>query len=81
MFTLDELRQIMLTCGVEDGVDLDGDIAGTELTDLGYDSLAILHMAAQLEQRTGVSIPDDLALRLSTPRALLAHVNHRIEAA
>jgi act minimal PKS acyl carrier protein len=78
---VDELRQIMLTCGVEDGVDLDGDILDVELVDLGYDSLAILHMAAQLEQRTGVPIPDDMALRLSTPRALLAHVNQKVEAA
>lgn len=75
MLTLDELRAIMLTCGTEADVDLDADITDTELADLGFDSLAMLHIASLVQQRTGVSIPDDLALELATPGAVLDFVN------
>lgn len=75
MLTFDELREIMLTCGTEIDVDLAGDIADTEMSELGFDSLAMLHIAAQITRRTRVSIPDDVALDLKTPGALLSFVN------
>lgn len=80
MFTLDKLRSIMRSCGVEDAIDLDGDILDVAVSDLGYDSLAMLHIASLIQQDTSVPIPDDLALALETPRAVIEYVNTRIEA-
>jgi act minimal PKS acyl carrier protein len=74
--TLQELRDILLECaGAEEGVDLSGDIADRDFDDLGYDSLALLEMAAKVEQTRGVKIPDDAVADLRTPRAVLDLVN------
>jgi act minimal PKS acyl carrier protein len=75
MLTLDDLREIMTTCGVEDGVDLYADITDVPMADLGYDSLARLQIAALIKDRTGVAISDDKVLELETPRELLDFVN------
>lgn len=75
MLTLDELRDIMLSCGTEADVDLAGDITDTEMAELGFDSLALLHIASLVQRRTQVAIPDELALKLETPGAVLAFVN------
>jgi act minimal PKS acyl carrier protein len=81
VFTMDDLRDIMLSCGTEGGVDLAGDIANLEFdADLGFDSLAMLHVAAQIQHRIGVAIPDDLALELKTPGQLLDFVNFELRA-
>lgn len=74
-FTMNDLREIMReTAGVEEGVDLDGDIAGVDFADLGYDSLAVLEMASQIKRRYGVLIPDDAAAELRTPDSLVTFV-------
>ncbi|MCW3840383.1 acyl carrier protein [Micromonospora yasonensis] len=75
MLTLDDLREIMTTCGVEDGVDLYADITDVPMEDLGYDSLARLQIAALIKDRTAVAIADDKVLELETPRELLDFVN------
>ncbi|ACZ87056.1 acyl carrier protein [Streptosporangium roseum] len=80
-FTLDDLKEVMRACaGVTDSVDLDSDIADITFTDLGYDSLAVLEMAAKLQNHLGVVIPDDVAEQLPTPRALAEYVNVRLAA-
>lgn len=81
MLTLDDLRGIMLTCGTDEDVDLDGDITDTPVDELGFDSLAMLHVASLVQRRAGVSIPDHLALELRTPGAVLDFVNDQIKAA
>lgn len=81
MFTMDDLRDIMLSCGTESGVDLAGDIANLDFEDeLGFDSLAMLHVASLVQQQTGVAIPDDLAIELKTPGQLLDFVNFELRA-
>ncbi|MER5326836.1 acyl carrier protein [Streptosporangium roseum] len=80
-FTLDDLKEVMRVCaGVTDSVDLDSDIADVTFADLGYDSLAVLEMAAKLQNHLGVVIPDDVAEQLPTPRALAEYVNVRLAA-
>ncbi|MEV4188193.1 acyl carrier protein [Streptosporangium canum] len=80
-FTLDDLKEVMRACaGVTESVDLDSDIADVTFEDLGYDSLAVLEMAAKLQNHLGVVIPDDVADQLPTPRALAEYVNVRLAA-
>ncbi|HEX9334795.1 MAG TPA: acyl carrier protein [Pseudonocardiaceae bacterium] len=81
MLTLDDLRGIMLTCGTDADVDLDSDIVDTPMDQLGFDSLALLHIASLVQRRTEVAIPDHLALELKTPGAVLEFVNSAREAA
>ncbi|WP_410601162.1 acyl carrier protein [Amycolatopsis sp. lyj-90] len=77
-FTLDELKEIMRgSAGVEEGVDLDGDIAGVEFGDLGYDSLAVLELLNQVRVRHGVSIPDGAIEEMPTPSAAVVLINEQ----
>ncbi|GII78901.1 actinorhodin polyketide synthase acyl carrier protein [Sphaerisporangium rufum] len=78
-FTLDDMRQIMTGCaGVPDSVDLTGDIGDLTFTDLGYDSLAVLEMAARIQQRLDIPIPDDAVGEMKTPQAAVDYVNRRL---
>ncbi|GAA3083817.1 acyl carrier protein [Streptosporangium carneum] len=78
-FTVDDLKETMRTCaGVNEAVNFDDDIADVTFEDLGYDSLAVLEMAAKLQNHLGVVIPDDAAEQLPTPRALAEYVNVRL---
>jgi act minimal PKS acyl carrier protein len=80
--TSPELRQMMRNgVGVEDGVDLDGDIDDTTFDELGYDSLAVLELAGRIGQVYGVMIPDERLWELRTPRAVIDHVNADLAAA
>lgn len=79
--TLDDLREIMETCGTDAGVDLSGDIADVLFEELGFDSLALLHIASLVQRRTSVTIPDHMALELKTPGAILEFVRGLAEAA
>lgn len=81
MLTLDDLREFMETCGTDAGVDLNADIKDVLFEELGFDSLAILHIASLVHHRTSVAIPDHLALELKTPGAVLDYVNSLIEEA
>jgi act minimal PKS acyl carrier protein len=80
MFTLDDVRRIMRNCAGApdgDGPGLDGDIAHVRFTDLGYDSLAMLEMAAHVQQEFGIRIPDDAIEEMTTPQAAVDYVNRR----
>ncbi|MGB3440122.1 MAG: acyl carrier protein [Actinophytocola sp.] len=78
-FTLSELKEIMRTSvGVTEGVDLDGDIVDVEFADLGYDSLALLEVASQVERRYGVPIPDEAVSEMPTPGRALEFINARL---
>ncbi|CAM3691010.1 acyl carrier protein [Kibdelosporangium persicum] len=75
-FTLDDLREIMrASTGVDEGVDLDGDIADVEFDDLGYDSLAVLELCGQVGRRYGVQISDDAASEMPTPARAVEFIN------
>ncbi len=74
-FGLDDLRKIMRTCtGVDESVDLDSDIGNLTFESLGYDSLAVLEMAAKVQNQQGVFIPDDAAEELTTPQSIVDYV-------
>lgn len=78
-FTLDELRQIMRSsAGIAEEVDLDGDIAEIEFAELGYDSLAVLEFAGQVERRYGIPMPDDAVGHMRTPAAAVEYVNAQL---
>lgn len=74
--TVADIRRIMRSkAGVDESVDLDGDILDTTFANLGYDSLAVMELAAHIDQTTGVAIPDGRLWELQTPRAMIDYVN------
>ncbi|MGH3694673.1 MAG: acyl carrier protein [Pseudonocardiaceae bacterium] len=78
-FTLDDLRQIMRSsAGLEEHLDLAGDIEDVEFTDLGYDSLAVLELANQVQRRYGVRIPDEEVAEMPTPGKAVELINKRL---
>lgn len=77
-FTLDELRELMQTCaGVEDDIDLSAEIDDIEFADLGYDSLAVLEVASQVQRKYGVPMPDECVEYMKTPRTAVAYINEQ----
>jgi len=82
VFTLDQLKTIMSRCaGVDESVDLDGDIDGATFAELGYDSLAVLEMTAQIQREVGITVDDGAIEELTTPHLLVSYVNGRTAAA
>jgi minimal PKS acyl carrier protein len=80
--TIDQLKQIMLRCsGVDDGVDLSGDITDEQFRELGYDSLAVLEMASQLQREYKLEIPDEAIEELNSPGDVLRYVNGKLAVA
>jgi len=79
-FTLDDLREL-LRGGAERPADLDGDIADIRFDELGYDSLAVLEIAGQIQRRFGVVVPDDAMTEMPTPAKAVEFVNALFERA
>ncbi|WP_251744258.1 acyl carrier protein [Frankia sp. AiPs1] len=74
--TLEDLKTILVeNAGADDSGTLDGDFAAQEFTELGYDSLALLELAAGIQRRYGIVLPDEQVMELRTPEAVLAAVN------
>ncbi|HVK25897.1 MAG TPA: acyl carrier protein [Actinokineospora sp.] len=81
-FDLDDLRAIMReSAGVDEDIDLNGDIADIEFTELGYDSLAVLELASQVQRKYSVPIPDDAVHEMLTPRAAVDYINKQFSIA
>jgi act minimal PKS acyl carrier protein len=75
-FTTEDFKRIVrVTVGVDDSVDLDGDILDTSFSELGYDSLAVLEIANKIKKEFGVAIPDEAIPDLATPRMTIDYVN------
>ena len=72
-FTLDDLRELL--DGAERPADLAGDIANTRFDELGYDSLAVLEIAGEIQRRFGVVMPDDAVAEMPTPAKAVEFVN------
>lgn len=78
-FTVMDLTRIMrASVGVDDSVDLDGDILDTLFTDLGYDSLAKLEIASKVGLELDIAISDEAVTDLETPGQFVGYVNERL---
>ncbi|WP_320065175.1 acyl carrier protein [Micromonospora sp. RTGN7] len=74
---IDDIRRVLReSAGVDESVDIDGDIGGTEFALLGYDSLAVLELTARIEQQYGVKIREEEVGELTTPDSVVAYVNN-----
>jgi minimal PKS acyl carrier protein len=72
---LPELTRILRECaGVDEAVDLEGDILDMAFPELGYDSLALLQTIGVIQREFGIEL-DDSAAGTETPREFLALVN------
>jgi act minimal PKS acyl carrier protein len=73
---INELFGVLVECA---GADQLGELTdGTldiEFENLGYDSLALMEVAAIIRQRNGIVIPDDSIADVRTPRDMLDLVN------
>lgn len=77
--TLDGLRHILREAGgVDEGVDLAGDILDVPFSELGYDSLALLETGVRIEREYGVRLDDPTFTGMETPRLLIAVVNGQL---
>ena len=70
----DLVRLLRENAGVDEGVDLDGDILDTAFYELGYDSLALLQLVGVIRREFGVDLDDD-AVSAETPREFLDLAN------
>jgi act minimal PKS acyl carrier protein len=73
--TFDELKAIMNRCTGDDGVELSESDLGTDFTDMGYDSLAVLEIASQIQREYGLQIPDEAIEEMNSPQAVIDYVN------
>ncbi|MFR9728424.1 acyl carrier protein [Saccharopolyspora sp. MS10] len=69
------VRAIRAAAGDSELADLDGDIADRDFVELGYDSVALLEVAAVLRRTHGIALPPDTVAEATTPAALLRVVN------
>ncbi|MCP2341084.1 acyl carrier protein [Actinomadura rupiterrae] len=80
-FTLDDVRRMIRACAGESGADLDGEIGELSFEELGYDSLAVLELAARVQREYGVAMPDESVEFMRTPEEAVQYVNGRLTAA
>ncbi|WTW93137.1 acyl carrier protein [Streptomycetaceae bacterium NBC_01309] len=65
--------------GEEEDVDLEGDIVEVAFADLGYDSLALLEVAAIVEREFGIALADEAVQEARTPAMFIGLVNGMLE--
>jgi act minimal PKS acyl carrier protein len=74
--SLEDLKRILHECaGVDEGVDMTGEILDTGFDDLGYDSLALLETASRITRDYDIAVDHDAISAVTTPRGFLAVVN------
>ncbi|HEY4854007.1 MAG TPA: acyl carrier protein [Streptosporangiaceae bacterium] len=79
--TIEDLRSILRTAaGVDEAIDLDGDIIDLTFEQLGYDSVALLEACGWIEREHEIELEDSTIADAPTPRALLATVNAQLAA-
>jgi act minimal PKS acyl carrier protein len=82
LFTVGDLKRILLeSAGVDEAVDLDGDIFDRGFDELGYESLALLETGSRIEREFGITLDDDTLTDDPTPRTLIEAVNARLAVA
>ncbi|RAS67442.1 act minimal PKS acyl carrier protein [Lentzea atacamensis] len=62
-----------------DPITLDESMMDTDFDDLGVDSLALVELVDRMQEAYHLSIDDDTAQDLRTPRMMLDYVNARLE--
>ena len=77
--TLDDLTRVLLECaGVDEEVDLTGDILHVQFEELGYDSLALLNTVRHLERSFSLRLGEGVTAEAKTPKLMLAAVNEAL---
>jgi acyl carrier protein len=78
-FTLKDLRRILeSSAGAVEGVDWESPATlDMPFEELGYDSLALLELAAKVQQEYRTRIPDEAIAVMVTPSAAIEYVNQR----
>lgn len=76
MFTLDDLCVVLRKAGGDNEL-LEGDVSVVSFEDLGYDSLALIEVAAILKEEYGIASDGEVE-RMRTPREVLDFVNARL---
>ncbi|MFJ8107281.1 acyl carrier protein [Streptomyces sp. NPDC096132] len=79
--SFEDLKAIMSRCiGELDGQEITENDLGTSFTDLGYDSLAVLEIASQVQREYGLKIPDEAIESMDSPQAVIDYVNTSLAA-
>lgn len=77
--TFADLKGIIDRCAGElDSGDLSENDARREFTDIGYDSLAVLEIASQIQREYGLQIPDEAIEGMDSPQSVIDYVNERL---
>ncbi|BCY13445.1 acyl carrier protein [Actinoplanes sp. L3-i22] len=80
VFAIDDLKRILSEgSGTPEGADLDADILDAQLSDLGYDSLALLETASRIEREYTIVVDETVLDATLTPRTLLELVNSQLK--
>ncbi|KXK63824.1 hypothetical protein AWW66_01190 [Micromonospora rosaria] len=79
-FTFDDLLGILRAVDDQSGGDVTEESLDAPYEDLEFDSLAVLEIATHIQQKLGMSIPDEAVEEMRTPRATLDYVNRRLAA-
>ncbi|GGS91754.1 MULTISPECIES: acyl carrier protein [Streptomyces] len=80
--TFDDLKQIMTTAvGEGEAEELVEGRLTVAFTEIGYDSLAVLEIASQIQRQYGLKIPDEAIEEMDSPQAVLDYVNARLAVA
>lgn len=75
-FDLEDLKTVMRRCtGTNDASSLDGDITNVRFRDLGYDSLAVLEIASNLQRAYRIAFSDEAIEQMVTPADVLQYLN------
>jgi acyl carrier protein len=77
IFTFEDLKEILVRrVGLpEDSIPND---PNKRLTDLGLDSLALVEIQLDIQQRYGLVVPDDDAAKIGTIGQAIEYTNHHL---
>jgi minimal PKS acyl carrier protein len=77
--TMADLALLMRrVAGEDEALDLETAAENADFGDLGYDSLALLETAREVEREYGVTLTDDVVAASTNPREFLALVNQTL---
>jgi acyl carrier protein len=75
-FTADDLTMIMRSCaGMPESATLGGRELDETYADLGFDSLAVLEIQAQIQQQYGIQVGDEATDHMPTPASTVSYIN------